>query len=1010
MTKNYFRRFVWSFLALLGVTVSALAVKGVVGNSLQADDGSSWKDIKADFTNGAFITSEETSNVTVGLKMNEDGTYTRVAADAADANAVITGKFHSNEHGLQNFSATVAVEGTVKITIGACGWGKDVIVKDATGATVATVNTLITANTDCYHNDKENNVVSTYYKVDQATTLTISGGGYVPYFAVEAVDADDIPNDAKVTFDVSDTGAQGVAPAEQEVELGGKLTIPTNTSLYVEGKTLTAWTDGTNNYTIGQEVTVNEDITLTPVFTDNAVSFEERTAEVTATWDFQRKNGAVAQGLQNNSGLVVTQIAIGDASIDLPLYIDATSGKYANANWTDWAQVNDGTKFTAPACKGATFSTFSMNDNSATTFNGETGVYENNVNTYTYQGSSSQMEIVIAGGATYYRTVTAVYPVEEVSSWKDIKADFTNGVFITSEETSNVTAGLKMNDDGSYTRVAADAADANAVITGKFHSNDHGLQNFSATVAVEGTVKITIGACGWGSDVTVKDATGATVATVNTVITANTDCYHNNKEKNIVSTYYKVDQATTLTISGGGYVPYFAVEAVDPSEVPSDVTFTYSAGTEATGVAPASEIVGIGKSYTLPKNYTLYVEGKTLTGWTDGTNTYAPGETITAPDAEEVALTPVFTANEVSLADRTEPVTLVFDFQRKNGAPTVSWEGKTGIVWVTQATVNGKTIDVKADVSTKPGKFANGNWTDWAQLNAGTTFSIPNYKGAKVSIESFSATTTTTIDGQTDYSTSGNVVSYEVANTAEAIDIVIGDGSYFRYIKTILPVPEKAFEPVTYDNETATINWPLNNSAADKIDAYTTTPEDAFSTIALNIGDLTVTGTGTRSSEPLADGVTFVKFKPAGSTQAVQWIAKPARGLEFTPTKITMWIQRFGTDAKDGVAVSAKVGENGESIALGTYTARRNNYDDAAEIKKWGSLPSNIANKVEITLTEAQQQALTSGEGLTLSATVGVGNTKEGGFSDVTIEGKLNGTTEDIAHLLHNLMTRLLVV
>ena len=38
MTKNYFRRFVWSFLALLGVTVSALAVKGVVGNSLQANE------------------------------------------------------------------------------------------------------------------------------------------------------------------------------------------------------------------------------------------------------------------------------------------------------------------------------------------------------------------------------------------------------------------------------------------------------------------------------------------------------------------------------------------------------------------------------------------------------------------------------------------------------------------------------------------------------------------------------------------------------------------------------------------------------------------------------------------------------------------------------------------------------------------------------------------------------------------------------------------------------------
>ena len=64
----------------------------------------------------------------------------------------------------------------------------------------------------------------------------------------------------------------------------------------------------------------------------------------------------------------------------------------------------------------------------------------------------------------------------------------------------------------------------------------------------------------------------------------------------------------------------------------SDITLTYSLGTTtAEGTLPASATVEVGSSYTLPVNTTLYVAGSTLTGWTDGTNTYKPGETITAP-------------------------------------------------------------------------------------------------------------------------------------------------------------------------------------------------------------------------------------------------------------------------------------------------------------------------------------------------------------------------------------------
>lgn len=953
MTKNYFRRFVWSLLFLLGVT----------------QGGWAFSDFAVQLTAAPF--SDNTTTTSFNVKV--DGSDVSIVDAATEGTfSFTTVRWNDGQHGWVNCVFTIPVDGPVKVELGDCEYGA----QSGTLVDAAGNSTEIKANAtkSCWHDTKS--VTTAYYAGTSATTLTVTYNGYCPYIAVTAVDPTTIPNDAKVTFDASGAGAQGVAPAVETVELGGKLTIPANTSLYVEGKTLTAWTDGTNNYTIGQEVTVNEDITLTPVFTDNTVTFEERTAEVTATWDFQRKNGAVTQGLQNNSGLVVTQIAIGDASIDVPLYIDATSGKYANANWTDWAQVNDGTKFTLPACKGATFSTYSMNDNSSTTFNGETGTYEKNVNTYTYQGSSSQMEIVITGG-TYYRTVTATYPVEEVSSWKDIKADFTGGAFFTSEETTVISAGLKMNDDGSYTRVAADAADANAVITGKYHSDDHGISNFSATVAVEGTVKITIGACGWGGNVTVKDATDATVATVNTVITAAADCYHNDKEKNVVSTYYKVDQATTLTISGGGYVPYFAVEAVDPSEVPSDVKFTYSAGTEATGVAPASETVSIGKDYTLPKNYTLYVEGKTLTGWTDGTNTYAPGETIKAPDADEVVLTPVFTENTVSLADRTEAVTVKWNFRRDQGAPIVAWQNTNGNVWVTQATINNETIDVPMTVNTNPGKFNNANNTDWIQVNGGTVFNIPSSKGATVSMEAFNVITTTTIDGQSDY-TQAKTISYEIANKADNIDIVIGDGSYYRYVQVVLPYVEPSAAGTVFDNVEGTIKWTvgneINGSVSDDI-------KDGITTATVNVGNGLTVATATYFSSTMTHYTP--KTSNAGSVEGVciEYLVKAAKGTTIKVGNISYDAVKVGTDGAyfSWSYVADGVESTISSVDASTILRNNGNNSSTAQLNHTTSINSD----------ELSQFALR----FYISNTA---NNKNICIGNIVINATVNGTVEDI--------------
>ena len=609
----------------------------------------------------------------------------------------------------------------------------------------------------------------------------------------------------------------------------------------------------------------------------------------------------------------------------------------------------------------------------------------------------------ITGVVIVYNSTIEIAPrtaadVAEVSDtpagFVDIKADFTNGSFFAKDESG--TYGLKMNNDGTFTRVAADDKTANAVITGKYHSNEHGISNFSATVKVEGPVKITFGTCAWGGDVTVKNAEDATVATFNTNTGA---CYHNNKETNIVSAYYKQDVATTLTIAGGSYVPYFAVEKVDPKDIPSDVKFVFDAANSgAQGVAPASDIVPIGKEYTLPKNFTLYKEGSTLTGWTDGTNTYSTGETITAPDAETVTLTPVFTENEVSLADRTETVTLKFDFMRQDGAPTVSYQNATGI-WVAQANVNGKTIDVKADFDTNNGgKFANGNWNDWAQLNKGTKWTVPSCKGATVSIEAFnelgaSGKTATTIDGQSDY-TSGKTISYEIAGNAETIDVVIGDdGSYYRYIQVVLPVVQSQGGEETFDNVNATIEWPMLVDGNIDLNAknINTEAEAAISVASFEYTPANATvATGSRSKDP-DNGMQFVTFK--GENVQLHWNIKPAKGITFTPTQIKMYVQRFGTNKENGVVVSAKAGD-GNVTTLGTYTARRANWDDSQEMAqfKWTEVPATLVNEIVIDLTPEQQAAFASTGSFDLYATTGLASDKQGGFADVRVSGIVNGT------------------
>lgn len=199
----------------------------------------------------------------------------------------------------------------------------------------------------------------------------------------------------------------------------------------------------------------------------------------------------------------------------------------------------------------------------------------------------------------------------------------------------------------------------------------------------------------------------------------------------------------------------------------------------------------------------------------------------------------------------------------------------------------------------------------------------------------------------------------------------------------------------TFSNEAASARWSFDDETSyDKVEV---TPEAGIAIASVNIGEAQLTGHATGNDKAVDENgnkVTFIKIKPKnGTADAVEWYVKPSNGLTFTPTRISMYIQRFGTDAENGVSVSACAGD-GEAITLGNYTAPRNN--KTREDDKYGSA-ANYTNRIDIALTAEQQAALASGDGLHVFTTIGVGNAKEGGFSDVCIEGLLDGEVKEVS-------------
>ncbi|MBR6980750.1 MAG: Ig-like domain-containing protein [Prevotella sp.] len=394
MTKKI-RTITLLFLALLGMALDVTA----------AD----FKDFSVQVNNqsGTLLTSEEQvqgTSVNFGVAVADNGTVSRVAADDASAVATISGTYHS-DHGCTGLQVVVAVPGSVKITVGQCTYSTSTIkVTNSSGETVASKTPSSPA---CWKNS-HSNVDELYYSGD-ATTLTITGMGYCPYVAVEAVNA--TPTKYTVTYALGSETAEGVLPASSEIDAGESVAIPLNRTLYKDGYTLTGWTDGTNTHAPGATVTPEGDLALTPVFTQNSVALADRTSDVTLKWDFQKRNGAPVLNYQNQAGIYVTQGNVNGSTIDVKLDFTTSPGKINNTSWNDWCQINQGTTFTIPSCKGAVVSVEAYAALSELTIDGQNDYTSGKTISYTVANSADAIDIVFGSEGQYYRYIQTVLPV-----------------------------------------------------------------------------------------------------------------------------------------------------------------------------------------------------------------------------------------------------------------------------------------------------------------------------------------------------------------------------------------------------------------------------------------------------------------------------------------------------------------------------------------------------------------------------------------------------------------------
>ncbi|MBR4572693.1 MAG: InlB B-repeat-containing protein, partial [Prevotella sp.] len=360
-----------------------------------------------------------------------------------------------------------------------------------------------------------------------------------------------------VTYSLgSATDVAGTVPSAEQASY---VTIPTNTSLYKFGYTLTGWNDGTATYAAGDIYTPTADVILTAVFTENTEGLDEFKKDKTVTWYFGKSNGA--PDYDGSVTATVQQVKVKNTTVDLGIAMAGGSNEGRTDEWMNNQQKD----MMVPVSPGAVVTAKVYYQNNAS-FNGETITYDeqygttgNVVYSYTYTGEEPT-SIAVNVGNQFLSYISVTYPGTSVpgANFEDFSAIVNNqtGTLLTQEELVQGTA-VSFGIGSGSTRVAANDEDAIAVISGTYH-NDHGCTGLNVVVPVPGAVKIGVGQCTYStSKINVKDGNNTTVIS----ITPAASCWKNDHTK--VTYMYYTGDPTTLTINGMSYCPFVSVAAVD---------------------------------------------------------------------------------------------------------------------------------------------------------------------------------------------------------------------------------------------------------------------------------------------------------------------------------------------------------------------------------------------------------------------------------------------------------------
>ena len=362
-----------------------------------------------------------------------------------------------------------------------------------------------------------------------------------------------------VTYENDDVAAYGIAPAAVNVVQYESTTIPTNTTLYKTGYTLTGWNDGTSTYAIGDDYTPTTSVTMHPVFTANTKTLTDFPTDRTVTWYFGKSNGAPDYNGTVNAQ--VKQISIGGSKIDLGVKMAGGSNEGRGDEWMN----NQSKNMTVSVVKNAVVKAKVYYTNAAS-FNGENIPYDesygttgNVVYSYTYTGEEPA-DIAVNVGNQFLSYISVTYPGtgDPWDNFQDFSAIINNqtGTLLTKAEQvqgTSVNFGVAV-DAGVVSRVPADDDDRVATISGKYHS-DHGCTNVNVVVPVPGPVKISVGECTYSTkNITITNSASQVISK-----TPEATCWKNDHSK--VAVVYYMGEPSTLTITGMDYCPYIAVES-----------------------------------------------------------------------------------------------------------------------------------------------------------------------------------------------------------------------------------------------------------------------------------------------------------------------------------------------------------------------------------------------------------------------------------------------------------------